>query len=128
MVLSLMALPAILLTLTHPAPIIYLMPTYDLGLCWYWQYDADFVQYLEEACAKRSLTAWQIKPANLLEAITELYTGQATFKTLLDRAADDLRFEPVRRFARENRRGQARRCWRKPLPASWTFPLRLPMP
>ncbi len=78
------------------------MPTYDLCLCWYWQYDADFVQYMQEACARRGLTAWQIRPANLLEAITELYSGQATLQALLDRAADDLRFEPVRRFAREN--------------------------
>jgi hypothetical protein len=78
------------------------MQTYDLGLCWYWQYDADFVQFLKDACARRGLAVWQITPANLLEAVTELYTGQATFRTLLDRAADDLRFETVRRFALEN--------------------------
>jgi hypothetical protein len=57
---------------------------------------------METACARHGLTASQIRPANLLEAITEIYTGQATFKTLLDRAADDLRFEPVRRFAKDN--------------------------
>ncbi len=31
-----------------------------------------------------------------------LYNGRAAFRTLLDRANDDLRFEPIRRFAKEN--------------------------
>lgn len=77
------------------------MRTYDLSLAWYWQYDSDFVRYIEAACAARGLTLWQITPANVLQAITELYTQQATFNSLLDRANDDLRFEPIRRFARE---------------------------
>lgn len=79
------------------------MQTYDLCLCWYWQYDEDFARYLEEASCSHSRMLWQITPGNLLEAVSELYGGEATFQTLLDRADDDLRFEPVRRFACENR-------------------------
>jgi hypothetical protein len=79
------------------------MQAYDLCISWYWLYDHDFVRYLEEACAMRHMTLWQITPSNLLQAVNDLYTGRVTFGTLLDRAADDLRFEPIRRFALEHR-------------------------
>ncbi len=75
------------------------MQTADLCLPWYWQYDVDFVQYIDEACQSRGLTLWTITPQNLIEAVNDLYTGGRSFRTLLDRAADDLRFEPIRRFA-----------------------------
>jgi hypothetical protein len=75
---------------------------YDLCLSWYWQYDEDFVRYIEQACAAHDLALWQITPRNILDAITLIYSGQSGFQTLLDRAVDDLRFEPVRRFAKEN--------------------------
>ncbi|SRR5581483_3886320 len=78
------------------------MQTYDLCLPWYWEYDRDFVCFIEEACSARGLTLLQITPKNILQAITELYSGQTIFRTLLDRAGDDLRFEPIRRFAKEN--------------------------
>lgn len=78
------------------------MQTYDLCLPWYWEYDRDFVCFIEEACAARGLTLLQIIPKNILQVVTGLYSGQINFRVLLDRASDDLRFEPVRRFAREN--------------------------
>lgn len=77
---------------------------YDLCLTWYWLYDHEFVKCIEESCAARRLRLWQITPANLLQAVAELYAGQSAFGTLLDRAADDLRFEPIRRFALEHDR------------------------
>jgi hypothetical protein len=77
------------------------MRAFDLCLSWYWLYDQDFVCFVEQACAVRGLTLLQITPANVLQAVNDLYTGGITFDTLLDRAADDLRFEPVRRFALE---------------------------
>ena len=79
------------------------MPTYDLCLAWYWPYDYDFVRFIGEACAARSVTLWQITPTNVLQAVTELYAGNVSFNHLLDRATDDLRFEPIRRFAKERR-------------------------
>jgi hypothetical protein len=78
------------------------MQTYDLCLSWYWSYDCDFIQYIGEACAAQDVTLLQITPTNVLQAITELYTGQTTFTSLIDRAYDDLRFEPIRRFAIEH--------------------------
>jgi glutathione synthase/RimK-type ligase-like ATP-grasp enzyme len=78
------------------------MQIYDLCLTWYWLYDHDFIQYIGEACAAQGVTLWQITPTNVLQAVTELYTGQATFHSLIDRAYDDLRFEPIRHFAIEH--------------------------
>ena len=79
------------------------MRDYDLCLSWYWQYDDDFVRYIEQACVSHGLTLWQITPRNIIDSITSIYSGQSGFRTLLDRAIDDLRFEPIRRFAKENR-------------------------
>lgn len=78
------------------------MQTFDLCLTWYWLYDHDFVRFIEEACAARHMTLWQITPTNILQAVQELYSGGATFGTLLDRAADEMRFEPIRRFASQH--------------------------
>lgn len=78
------------------------MVTYDLCITWYWLYDHDFIQFMGEACAAQGVTLWQITPANILQAVNELYTGQTIFNSLIDRANDDLRFEPIRRFAIEN--------------------------
>ncbi len=78
------------------------MRAYDLCLTWYWLYDHDFVQFIEAACAAHGVTFCQITPSNLLQSVSELYAGELTFHTLLDRAADDLRFEPIRRFALEH--------------------------
>jgi hypothetical protein len=75
------------------------MQSFDLCLSWYWLYDCDFVHFIEEACAARHVSLLQVTPTNLLEVITSLYSGDLTFQTLLDRATDDLRFEPIRRFA-----------------------------
>jgi hypothetical protein len=77
------------------------MQTYDLCLSWYWLYDHDFIRFMGEACAAQEVTFWQITPTNVLQAVTELYTGYTSFNCLLDRANDDLRFEPIRRFAKE---------------------------
>ena len=77
------------------------MQAYDICLPWYWIYDYDFVHYMEEACAAHRVTLWQITPTNVLQAVSDLFSGTTTFHTLLDRAADDLRFEPIRRFAIE---------------------------
>ncbi len=78
-----------------------LMRSFDLCLSWYWLYDCDFVRFIEEACAARRLSLLQVTPSNLLQVTTDLYSGNMTFRSLLDRAADDLRFEPIRRFALE---------------------------
>jgi hypothetical protein len=74
---------------------------YDLCLPWYWEYDIDFVQFVEHACIEQGLTLWQITPDNLLESITALYKGEKSFQILLDRSQYDKRFEPVIRWAKK---------------------------
>jgi hypothetical protein len=75
---------------------------YDLCLPWYWEYDDAFVGMVERACIEQGISLWQIKPNNLLESITALYTGTTTFKTLLDRGQGELVFKPISRWACEH--------------------------
>jgi hypothetical protein len=75
---------------------------YDLCLPWYWEYDIDFVQMIERACLEHGLTLWQITPDNLLESITALYKGEASFHAILDRSQYDPRFEPIHRWSRKH--------------------------
>ena len=60
------------------------------------------MHFISDACAARGLTLWQITPLNVLESITSLYSGRATFRVLLDRATDEILYEPIRRFAKQN--------------------------
>lgn len=75
---------------------------YDLCLPWYWEYDDIFVQMIKRACIENGLTLWQITPDNLLQAITALYTGSMTYKTLLHRGQGDKRFDPILRWGFEH--------------------------
>ena len=75
---------------------------YDLCLPWYWEYDIDFVRFVEEACHEQGSTFWQITSDNLLESITALYKGEASFSTLLDRSQGDDSFLPINNWAREH--------------------------
>ena len=73
----------------------------DLCLPWYWEYDVDFVRFVEDACRDQGLTFWQVTPDNLLESITALYKGEKSFSTLLDRSQGDDRFLPINNWAKE---------------------------
>ncbi|HLA08408.1 MAG TPA: hypothetical protein VJ022_13245, partial [Anaerolineales bacterium] len=75
---------------------------YDLCLPWYWEYDIDFVQFIEQACDEQGVSLWQITPETLLESITALFTGVKSFRTILDRSQYDKRFEPIHRWSREH--------------------------
>lgn len=74
---------------------------FDLCLPWYWEHDIDFVNFVDRACHEQGLTLWQITPENVLEAITALYKGEASFNTLLDRSQGDDRFLPINSWAKE---------------------------
>lgn len=75
---------------------------YDFCLPWYWEYDIDFVNFVERACREQGLTFWQITPDNLLESIAALYKGEKTFNILLDRSQGEDRFLPVNHWARQH--------------------------
>jgi hypothetical protein len=57
---------------------------------------------IERACHEHGLTLWQITPDNLLESITALYKGEASFHAILDRSQYDPRFEPIHRWSRKH--------------------------
>lgn len=74
---------------------------YDICLPWYWEYDIDFVHFVEKACNEHGLTLWQITPDNLLESVNALYKGEHSFHTLLDRSQGEDRFLPINNWAKE---------------------------
>jgi len=71
------------------------MTHYDLCLIWYWEYDADFARLLHTACAAQGISLWQVTPDTLVQAITDLLEGRATFSVLLDRAQYHPAFLPL---------------------------------
>lgn len=75
---------------------------YDLCLPWYWEYDEEFVRLVEGACLQHNLSFWPITPPTLLDAITDLWIGNKSFRTLLFRGGGDKRFDLIQRWAREN--------------------------
>lgn len=76
------------------------MDSYDLCLARNWEYDADFVELLDEACRSRGLSVLQINPDNLVHLMQSLVDSQITFQTFFDRASDtDPRFVPLVRWA-----------------------------
>ena len=75
------------------------METFSLGLAWNWIYDSDFIAGIERACTEQGLTTYRIEPANVLETLHRLRSGDIVFHTFLDRASDDDdSFEPLVRF------------------------------
>lgn len=74
---------------------------YDLCLPWYWEYDIDFVHFVEKACLEQGISFHQVTPDNVLEFITALYKGEVSFGTLLERSQGDDRFLPINNWARE---------------------------
>ncbi len=78
------------------------MKQIDLCLSWYWEYDSDFVRMVEDACKSRGITLCQVKPDSLLQTIRKLQTQEIRPEVLFDRANDDLRFDPIRKWAKDN--------------------------
>jgi hypothetical protein len=72
------------------------MSNFDLCLVWNWEYDRDFVHFLETACAGFGLSFYSVTPGNLNSTLAGLSCGEITFTALLDRASEsDPRFQPL---------------------------------
>lgn len=79
------------------------MPRHDLCLAWNWEYDADFVRLLAEACARHGLSFISISPEILSETLASLSSGEFSFAAMLDRACEaDAAFQPLADWAREH--------------------------
>ena len=76
------------------------MRNYDLCLAWNWEYDADFVKLLDQACQSHGLSLLQITPENLSDTMRSLANKEIIFQIFFDRASDtDPRFIPVVQWA-----------------------------
>jgi len=80
-----------------------MMICYDLCLTWSWKCDADFARLLEAACLARRLTFLQVTPDLLDDVLTWLTSGGIAIGAHFDCSAHDARFEPLFRWAREQR-------------------------
>jgi GNAT superfamily N-acetyltransferase len=96
------------------------MTTYDLGLAWTWEYDADLAALLSHACEQRGLTLYQVTPATLSQTLERIAAGELRFRAFFDRASDgDPAFMPLVEWAGThvpcliNPFATARRAWDK---------------
>lgn len=65
------------------------MTTYDLGLAWNWEFDADFIHGIERECHHLGLTTYRVERHNVKEVTKQFRAGKISFRTFLDRASDD---------------------------------------
>ncbi len=77
------------------------MTHYDLCLIWYWEYDADFTDAIQAACAAQGISLWQVTPDTLAQATADLLEGRAGFSVLLDRAQYHPAFLPLLEIAKK---------------------------
>lgn len=72
------------------------MKTYGLAIAWNWEFDADFVAGIEQACARRGISTFRIDPRNLGAVLGDLEAGRLGFEVFFDRASDaDAAFLPL---------------------------------
>ncbi len=65
------------------------MVTYDLCVAWNWEFDAGFVNLLDQNCQSRGLSLLQITPGNLPQMLNSLAGGEVRCRVFFDRASDD---------------------------------------
>ena len=59
------------------------------GLAWNWQYDQDFVNYLDRSCQNAGVSCYLVGPHNLQQTFLEVQNGERHFAYFLDRASDE---------------------------------------
>jgi hypothetical protein len=72
------------------------MKSYEFCLAWNWEYDADFLALLDNACRFRGLGFLQATTRNISELIEEMTHQQILISLFWDRASEhDIRFKPL---------------------------------
>ena len=96
------------------------MKYFDLCIAWNWEYDAEFMQLLNQFCLSHNLSILHITPENLDAMLEALNQQEISFGVFFDRASeDDECFMPFVRWALEhssfyiNRHDRASRSWNK---------------
>ena len=71
----------------------------DLGMAWEWEYDAGFIDKIENACRRHALSICLVVPTNVAEVTAKYFKGKLAFRYFLDRGSDARReFEPLARM------------------------------
>ncbi len=77
--------------------------TIDLVVLWEWEFDKEFIRYLQDESAQANLRFEHITTYDIDAFISELQSGNIRFSTLLDRAIDtNDAFAPVQTWALQN--------------------------
>jgi glutathione synthase/RimK-type ligase-like ATP-grasp enzyme len=72
---------------------------YDLGVAWTWEYDKEFVSFIETAARSEGVSTYLIHPQNVEETLARLLSRSIHVRFLLDRASDeDEAFHPLHQF------------------------------
>ena len=72
------------------------MQRYDLCIAWNWEYDADFVNLLEQACMSKGLSMFQATPKTVEKLLSDLKFQQIGLRFFWDRASEhDSQFKPL---------------------------------
>lgn len=80
------------------------MTEFDVAVAWNWPHDTTFVGAFRRACEARQMTVLEITPDNLHTVLTEMASGDMTFRAFMNRAADtDARFLELERWAWQKR-------------------------
>ena len=62
---------------------------HQIGVAWNWQYDIDFIRWLDESFHKAGLSSYLIGLHNLAQTTGEVERGERRFLWFLDRASDE---------------------------------------
>ena len=74
---------------------------FDLCLPWYWEYDIDFVHFVEHACKERVSASGRSRLITCLNPSPPYIKARGPSTHLLDRSQGDDRFLPIHRWAKE---------------------------
>lgn len=64
------------------------MSSFDLLVAWDWEFDAEFIKFIERMAKEKRLECLFVNPANLSEILEKIRKERPRFKVLLDRASD----------------------------------------
>jgi len=72
------------------------MKTFDLAISYTWEFDKEFINYIEKIFRSEGFSTFIITRGNLHEVIEKIKSGSLKIKAYLDRASDeDANFDPV---------------------------------
>ena len=79
------------------------MKEYSLAIAWDWEFDKDFIEGIEQACASRQVSTYRIELHNLEETLRKLQSGELLFHSFYDRASDSNEaFQPVANYLHQS--------------------------